>query len=40
MAFLEDGADERRNASDYSNNVTLCMKYGELIVGLMKVKEL
>ena len=31
MAFPEDSADERRNVSEYSNNVTLCMKHGELI---------
>jgi hypothetical protein len=34
VAFPEDGVDERRNVSEYSNNVTLCMKYGEISVGL------
>jgi hypothetical protein len=37
VAFPEDGVNERRHASDYSQNVTLCRKYGELSVGLMMV---
>jgi hypothetical protein len=28
VALPEEGADERRNASEYSNNVTLCVKDG------------
>jgi hypothetical protein len=39
MALPEDGADERRNASEcHSNSVSRCVKCGELIVGLMKAK--
>ena len=39
MTLPEDGAGERRNASDcQSNSVPLCVKGGELSVGLMKAQ--
>jgi hypothetical protein len=39
MALPEDGADERRNGSQYlSMNVTWCMKDSALSVALMKAK--
>jgi hypothetical protein len=38
IALSVDGAEERRNASEYwLNSVTWCMRSGALNVGLMKV---